>query len=255
MFGRRGEVVWEKQEFVSGEGGRRDYDAYQGVGLLVPFYLTNAIHTFGWGKHGDDARAIPLERDSQFALRVYMMDWGGPFLVLSGLGILPLACSGVNKIATFSCFAVLVLSGFMVLYALLTGNNKRHRDIRLILGKHEWGSSDPATWHRSLLKRVKPANKHGAESFSMLAEDFLGEKQVAEAMWAARLCVALEDEKEGEDLTNEIITHPSVRKRLEKIRKNPGGRNKAFGKVVSVSTWVSGELGSVIMEVDGGDIV
>ncbi|MGE3809278.1 MAG: hypothetical protein AB7K24_31830, partial [Gemmataceae bacterium] len=97
MFGRRGEVVWKKQPFVGG-GGRRDYDAYLGWGFVAPFYLTVPIHTFGWGEEGDLARAIPLEKDSAFARRVYLTHWLIVLLILSGVGELPL-CGLKAKLA------------------------------------------------------------------------------------------------------------------------------------------------------------
>ncbi len=68
-------------------------------------------------------------------------------------------------------------------------------------------------------------------------------------MWAARLCVAVEDEKEGEELTEEILSTPAVQKRLARVRKNPKEWTAAFGERIPLSTWVRGDLEADIFEV------
>jgi hypothetical protein len=248
MFGRRGEVVWKKAAFLGG-GGRRDYDAYRGFGLIFPLYLTQAVHCFGWGEQPNFAWAIPLRSDRDFATRALISDWCGPLCLLAGLAFLPLCCSGYSTVLTIIALAVLVLSATALLAVKLTAGS-RDRDIRLILGRHDWGSSDPATWHEDLLEGVvKPQKKFGVPSFEELAEQLLEEGRWAEAMWAARLCAAVEDPTRGERLTDEILEQPKVAKKLARVRGNPRERKAAFGESIPLSDWVSGNLDAPVFRI------
>lgn len=250
MFGRRGEIVWKKAGFL-GTGGRRDYDTYQGWRFLFPLYLGQPIHTFGWGKDGESALAIPLRRDRGFRLRTYISDWCGPLCLIAGLAFFPIFCSGQSVGLRILTFAVLVITGAGVLFTFLTSGG-RDRDIRLILGSHFWGTSDPATWHEDLLEDViDPEEKFDIPSFEQLAESSLEKGQWAEAMWAARLCAAIEDEETGEALTDEILAHPKVQKRLMRVRRNPLQRKGAFGDPIPLSRWVRGDLKEPIFQVSG----
>jgi hypothetical protein len=248
MIGRRGDILWEKPTFL-GKGGKRDYDCYQGWQVILPIYPVTLIHTFGWQYDSRTAKAIPLRDDPGFARRAVIRDWSGVLAVLAGIAILPVMCSGVSIVLTVVTLAVLVLAivGFVA-----TSSGSRDRDIRLVLGRHAWGSSDPATWDEDLQARiVDPNEKLGVESFSQLAEDFIGKGKWTEAMWAARLCVAAEDATMGEKLTDEILGHPKVIERLKHLRRHPEEQTDTFGKTPPLSRWVNGNLKEVVFEVSG----
>ncbi len=239
MFcGRRGDIVWKKGKIL---GVSRDYDTYQAVGILFPFFLTDLVHTFGWGEFTHAASAIPLRRDKGFTLSALAVDWCGPLMFLSGLCFLPLLCSGVSVPLTVLTGVTFLVSIAVVVPLLFQGG--RDRDIRLLLGKHAWGSSDPATWHPSLLEDVvDPRKAFHVRSFAELAERALEDRDWSRAMWAARLCVALEDEDRGEQLTDDILNSGSVWKKLRRVRSKPWERKKAFGPAIPLGTWVQGDI-------------
>ncbi len=220
----------------------------------MPFYLVRPIHTFGWGESPDSAWAIPLRKDKQFLYRVYISDWCIPMAMLCGLASVLLLCAGTIIAVIFSvvCFILFILSIVGLVYLKAT-NKGRDRDLRLVLGRHIWGTSDPATWHKRLLKMVlHPRQSFGVDSFAQLAQIKFQEGKWAEAMWAARLCVALEHRQFGEDMTDEILYHPKVQRRLQRVRKNPKGEwEKAFGQKVLLNNYVLGDVHGEIFEVKG----
>ena len=248
VFGRRGEIVWKKAPFI-GSGGRRDYDAYLGWGLLFPIYLTDAVHTWGWGRSGNQAKAIPLRRDPRFRRMAHLQDTGGPIAVLSGILFLPLCCSGMSVTWTLVTLVTFILSATTA-FGSKFGRGRRDKNIRLMLGKHAWGSSDPATWHRSLLAGVVEPSRNGAATFAELVDAALDDGAYSTAMWAARICAAVEDRGHGEQLTDEILEIPAVREKLRRARSDPGSASREFGKV-TLSTWVSGDLSAPVFTSDG----
>jgi hypothetical protein len=255
MFGRRGEIVWKKAGFFAGFGGgegSRDYDAYLGYGLLLPFYLTKPIHTFGWGESGRTARAIPLRKDHRFALRVYLWSWLGVLCGATGVGFLLFCCSGYSAVLTAVCVVTFLGTSIGLVVLASRDPNARDRKIRLLLGRHEWGSSDPATWTGKLAKRaVEPKQAFGVKSFEKYAQECLSRKIYSKAMCAARLCVALEDEAAGERLTDEILKVDRVRDHLAIVENRPERRDEYFGDPVSLSKFITGDLESVVFEVNG----
>src|SRR5207244_2429706 len=115
---------------------------------------------------------------------------------------------------------------------------------------NEWGSSDPALWHKSLRKAVrKPQALFKAPTFAAIAESAIAERQWGLAMWAARLCVALEDQQTGEQLTDTILDQGEVHTRLRRIVKAPGMRDTEFGKPFSVQQWIDGSPEDYIIDV------
>jgi hypothetical protein len=115
----------------------------------------------------------------------------------------------------------------------------RHRDIRLLLGRHEWGGSDPATWSEELVAEVvNPKAAFGVDSFAALAERERAAGRQGEAMWAARLCAAAEDGPKGEELTDAIRTEAEETGQLRRVRRRPADRDKEFGPAPGLQKWV-----------------
>jgi hypothetical protein len=155
----------------------------------------------------------------------------------------------------FLIFMFLSLEGLLCCILTIIGirrGDRRERDIRLGLGRHTWGSSDPAYWHPDLLADVvAPSEPFDVKSFAVLARRFLKAHEWCHAMWAARLCTALEDEEKGESLTTEILEHDEIAKKLAKARSDPARRDAAFGEPTPLSKWVQGVPENEIFTVGG----
>jgi hypothetical protein len=173
-------------------------------------------------------------------------------MVLSGMGFPVLALlSFVRGLQGFSDGGWFLL-GAILSFVLLAGSiggwiwlrsvNRRDQDIRLVLGTHAWGSSDPCYWHDSLFSWVKPAATLGAPTFADLARGWLAASQWSWAMWAARLSAALEDETYGEQMTDTILATAAVEERLRLVRKEPHSREAYFGSPPPLSAWIQGDL-------------
>jgi hypothetical protein len=257
LAGRRGQIVWANLTLRG--NGRRDYDAYEAIGLVVPLVLLNPLHVFVFGR--DDGRAIRLNPERSFRLRAYLGDW----CAVSAI-VLPTAAALTLCVALFHAieedrpigifvfltilFAVLSVVCVVVL-VWLRQSDRRDRDIRLLLGTHTWGSSDPAHWHPDLLDEVRPAHTFRVKNFAALARRALASRKWCEAIWAARLSTALEDEDAGEELTSEILEEPVVQQKLRKLHKDPGRRDKVFGEPPPLSTWVGGVPEEHVFNVGG----
>jgi hypothetical protein len=122
--------------------------------------------------------------------------------------------------------------------------DRRDTAIRLLLGCHEWGSSDPATWHPNLLQRVKsPAETASASTFVEAAKTAISKGDWCAAIWAARFCAALEDAKLGEELTNQILQNEYVVNQLRNLarhREPMVAHDERFGATPSLAKWVTG---------------
>jgi hypothetical protein len=117
--------------------------------------------------------------------------------------------------------------------------DRRERDIRLLLGTHPWGSSDPAYWHTDLLGDLAdPYEVFGVDTFAELGRQSLASRNWGRAMWAARLCAAQEDVALGEELTSTILNEPEVQGKLREVRKEPLRRHMVFGDPEPFTSWV-----------------
>ena len=105
--------------------------------------------------------------------------------------------------------------------------DQRHRDIRLLLGRHVYGSSDPAFWTRKILRDVRPPQQSFCHAtFAAAVPALLAEGDLERAMFAARLSTALESRRAGEELTDRILREPKVKAALERIRPDPALRSE-----------------------------
>jgi hypothetical protein len=100
----------------------------------------------------------------------------------------------------------------------LRRRDARSRDIRLVIGPHEAGSSDPALWSEDVLANVKPVAVSDAQAS-------LQNGKYGRAMMQARIAAARKD-PEAERLTDEILAHPEVQAALPALRKAPWRRGE-----------------------------
>ncbi len=215
----RGLVAWTKGKWYSSPA--LDYDALEClVFFFLPIIPYRAIHTFDW--NGSNYRRIPLRWSGTLILKAFLRRW----LV------------GVSYIGCILTFIGLFLPdpdrwsllGYGIIIVLFSGGglyslhflDERTRNIRRLLGKHSYGSSDPATWHPSLLSNLKtPKELFGTNDFCSAVMTLLKDGKLSSAMWAARLSSALEDKTVGEKLTNEVFADGQVKVALYKIKRNP----------------------------------
>jgi hypothetical protein len=244
VAGRRGQVIW-KASFI---GQQLTYDTWQvRFGLIVPFALGDAVHIWDipLTKIGGPCKAIRLRPDSDFKRRVVTGNWIGLGATLGCIALF-LAALGlfVNLKFVLAAAALVgsVVVGGLGFWLTRSPDEARHRAIRLLLGLHEWGSSDPATWSEKLVAEVVvPKEAFGVESFAALAEKERAAQRWGEAMWAARLCAAVENDAKGQALTDAILGEPQVFERLRRVRKRPDTRDQEFGPAPRLSKWVKGD--------------
>ena len=119
-----------------------------------------------------------------------------------------------------SALALVVVIGLG--YWVLWITDQRTRDLRRVLGPHELGSSDPATWRPELLNvMARPRQLYGTDTYGAAVPILLEDRRFGSAMMAARLTVALEDRAFGEQLTDIILHDPDVGAALQVVRRSP----------------------------------
>jgi hypothetical protein len=255
VAGRRGEVVWNAS--FTGIGQQRTYDTCEvRFGFILPFVLGDAIHIWDipQTRFGGSCKAIRLRPDPNFKRHVLAGSWIG---LAAGLGCIALFIVAVGLFANLKfvlasiAFAGMVLvGGLWFWFAPRPTGEGRHRAIRLLLGFHEWGTSDPATWSEELVDEVvDPKEAFGVESFAALAEKERLAGHWGEAMWAARLCTAVENKAKGESLSDAILEDPQVIESLRQVRKRPDTRDKQFGPAPGLEKWVNGDPKEQILAV------
>lgn len=247
VAGRRGEVVWKGS--FTGVGQQRTYDTWLvRFGLIVPFALGDAVHIWDipQTRIGGPCKAIHLRTDHDFKRRVVNGNWVGLAAILACIALFLTALGLFVKLnfvlAAVAVVGCAVVGGLGIWFTRWPADEARHRAIRLLLGFHEWGTSDPATWSEELVSEVvSPKEAFGVESFAALAENERGRQQWGEAMWAARLCAAREDEAKGQALTGAILRDPEVIERLRRVRRRPDTRDQEFGPAPGLRKWLSGD--------------
>jgi len=177
------------------------------VFLYMPIFPIRAVHTFCW--LGPEYKSIPIKQSFDLISRVFLGRWlcALPFVIGGALSFV-----GIAQIFSRHEISSDIVNGllFLIVGAIckywLFATDMRTKAIRDILGNHDFGSSDPATWTNEFLKLLRSSEEVcGEASDSAAAEHFLKEGQFREAMWHARVTVVFEDEKRGENLTDRVI--------------------------------------------------
>ena len=231
--GQGAAVRWNKPKILSEQ---TDHDAVVCVtALFLPLFPLKAYHTFNWS--GEYCKTVEIVRTPRLLLRAMLR----PYLIgiLGITGFLLTIIAGIVAVALFygkpmqvkpedqlevgivlgSSIGGFVLS--LVTSLWLSSRNRRDRDIRLVLGSHELGSSDPALWLPATLEGVISCEQlFGTSNELEAARQSMGKKQYARALLAARLAVA-HGHIEGEHVTDEILEEAAVREQLPKLRRKP----------------------------------
>src|SRR5712671_1395797 len=151
-------IFWTKPGML-GLGKTADHDAMECFVLLyLPIVPLRAVHTFAWT--GNRYRVLPLRGAGRLLLNLY-----GRVLAMSlmGAGLLSLIFAVTDAFSgrhqgpkAVEGVGVAVLVGALGYGALrwLRSRDARTRDVRLVIGPHEAGSSDPALWSADVLAKV-----------------------------------------------------------------------------------------------------
>jgi hypothetical protein len=188
--------------------------------FFLPFEPLKSVHIWG-GKEGSTktrAAVIPIRESATLVFQVRLRAWSRAFLACG----LFFGAIGAYLWDDFNLWFVSILSVVLGLLGSVWSRRRADRPckIRILLGPHALGMSDPATWLDDTVAQAVPGLKIwlGVESFAEGAERLLKSDDFRHAMWAARASTACEDRRRGERLTDRILEHPRVSKALEKIR-------------------------------------
>jgi hypothetical protein len=203
-------VLW-----ASGDKKTGCYDCVEWfVVLYAPLIPIRCVHTFGWA--GNAYRAVPLRWSWPLVARSFFGGWRWwlisvavllyfvtAILLYSGLTGGPRDAPMLVVALVLGFVATVLLAVGILAHVLLGASDLRNRRIRELLGRYELGHADPALLEEPL--DVRPKKMFGARSFAEAVETLLNDNRLEDAMWAARLCVSLEDAAEGERLTDEVL--------------------------------------------------
>jgi hypothetical protein len=197
------------------------------VVVFLPILPLKAVHTYDW--NGDEYRAIPIRWSFGLVAQTFVRRWLAALIVPAVIfGIMWV--SQLNKPGNRSEVPTHVAGaiagsclGLMIIgLGLMKALDGRNRAIRRVLGPHQFGSSDPATWTEDLLSAAKtPKEMFETSSYAQAVRPMLAKGDFAEAMWAARLTVAREDATEGERLTDEILGEFRVLDAIARVNADP----------------------------------
>jgi hypothetical protein len=139
------------------------------------------------------------------------------FAVLSFRDRLHIAVPILLAMFACACVAAAILGQVWLRLA-----DRRVSDIRYLLGRHQHGSSDPATWTGPLLGTLQGARKmFGTNTYAEAVPSLLKQGACARAMWAERLATAVEGRRDGEVLTRAVLADREIQKTIGRIRRDP----------------------------------
>lgn len=183
-----------------------DFDAIECfVVAFLPVIPIKPLHTFNWS--GNRYQAIPIRWSLELLARAFLGRWLWVPLII-GIGLLLIGFT--DPPASVSASTNRLAGGAIVAHSAagLVGlhlSYRRPQQIRILLGPHKWGSSDPATWEEVRGQSITmPYEAQGIQD-SVAARELITKGRFSEAMWAARLAVLREGVTIGEELTDAIL--------------------------------------------------
>src|SRR5262249_51468987 len=170
-------------------------------------------------------RAVPIKWSFDLTIRTFLGGWVWGF-GLVGAVLLLIAIIDFTKQGSmglgFLLAAIPLFALAITLFFVLRWTDARNKAIRRVLGANTIGNCDPAHLPTDVLEKMSgnPRVAHRTDTFAEAARAYLHRRSFARAMWAARVCVALEDRAEGESLTDMILQDPEVIAAIEEVRRN-----------------------------------
>lgn len=209
---------------------REDFDGVECFCLILPLVPLRPVHVWGWGMDEATGHAFSSKRVFTFSFRSMPIRWSWYVVVRAMLRwwlwlptsvALLLSFCAIHGVA-LQVFSWLTLAALLAVWVGTFVLDARDVQIRCLLGRHRLGYSDPATWTPDLVELAAPPQQwFGTATFAEAVELRLRERRYCEAMWAARLCLAVESETEGRRLTDYLLGHPEVRAVLAQLKAEP----------------------------------
>ncbi|VTS01858.1 hypothetical protein [Tuwongella immobilis] len=219
--GKRGNVSWSQ--------GRYDRDSVVAVTvMLLPLIPIRIVHTSNTATsilgEPNDAQEIPLRWSWRFVLAAFLNRWLLGILWLFTIGGIAAVANNIPRKDAIGQFIILLTIQSIILgfRKFVLRGNRRHAQIRWVLGQHALGSSDPATWTTTqLTPPPDPESIYGTATFADAVPELLAAQEFSRAMWAARLCTAIENRHHGELLTTQILRDPDVQRAIAVVSEHP----------------------------------
>jgi len=194
-------IKWTKRKwFTIGEKG--DHDAINCmVVVFLPILTVEPQHTFDWQEKGIgpgigyEYQKVKLKWNWRLVVHTFLRPWSIAFIAFGTIGLLIWYSTKSLEDFLVGCGLIIFgILGFIVARSLY----RRCRDIRLLLGRHALGTSDPATWEKSIIDRINSSEKlYGTKNFEEACRKFISSLDWENAMWAARYCTAVENKYIG----------------------------------------------------------
>jgi hypothetical protein len=222
------EIAWEPAALV------HDHDAVECIWFFfIPIIPLAPVHTHNWQQ--GYCEKVPLRGSFRLLMSALLRPWA-KFLSYIGIGIAVVFIIlfflsfflGSEEIIGTAILMVISWASFLLFfipYRLMVRSSRRKKDIRLLLGRHPFGSSDPAMWPVSAVQNIRPAELYHTRTFLDAARSAAEAGDIENAMWAARLA-ACAGEPGAEEFTDRILKHDRVSAMLVELRKTPQHRRK-----------------------------
>jgi hypothetical protein len=212
----RGSVDWG--------GEAEDYDAVECVTFcFMPVLPLRCVHvSVETAKEAPETVYHPLRfRPSSVGI-AFARRWLWGLIIVALIGLV--SENGLKRKGGVR--AVLTATSLLAVSSLglrfLDRGDQQNRNVRYLLGRHRFGSSDPADWTPDRLASPPSSRElYGTETFAEAIPELLRNGEYSRAMWAARLSVVLEDARAGENWTHAVLVHPGVAESLKAVRLDP----------------------------------
>jgi hypothetical protein len=228
ICGARGHVTWKNAD--PARRPYRDFDAVFFICLLgfplVPFRAAHVFRHTVWN-FVREYEWHPIRWSFALVARAWLrraslmaMLYAVPFL---GFALMAIVAKNDPNGWTLLNFCVAAIILCPVVWWLLGKRDQRNRDIRRVIGNWRLGSGDPWTfapaWAADNDLHAKPL--YGTDMFAEGALNCMKNHNWWGAMFAARMCMLLEDRRLGEELTATILAEPEVQDGIAAVRANP----------------------------------
>ncbi len=215
--------------------------------VYMPVWPLRIIHvqiTHGGSFTPDNYQAIPLRWSDRLVRRVFLRYWLAGCIGLGVLGALLLVAHSLTPLNVTEKvsreWAVMkpvllpltpcLIAGGIIGQLLIRRSARREQNIRLLLGVHNMGTSDPSTWLDDNLNQIMSAKAlFGTETYAEAVPQLLLAETWTGAMWAARLASARESGTIGDELTTEVLEHPGTLDALRHYRQGGASWPEAMG--------------------------
>jgi hypothetical protein len=215
---------------------RADHDCVLAVVVFfLPILPLRPLHTFDWV--GQQCRTAPIRWSLWLVIRSLLRPWliavlavalvAAVLYLVPSLGREVVGRRFLTKYDEGLWVALGSIAGSALGLSLLGMTSRRSRDVRLVLGRHGLGSSDPGTWPRELVEQVTAACPYAGSLSITTVRRLLDQDRPVQAMWLARLAKGL-GLPWAEQATDAVLNDARVRSRLAETRKAPWKRSDAF---------------------------